>query len=245
MKNLIRHPYLFLLIASAIYITCLSFPPIGFYLIYPFILSGTIFHEFGHAIGAIITDGQVHHLQINANTSGVTTTSGGIRSIVIMGGYIGSIIFGNILLFVGYVSSRMFANLFLKGIAIVFFICSFVWFSNITSFAITGIFAASLYYISKTKFSKLIIMTIGALMVVHIIQDFNGGPSSDLNAYHKLWPMLSPAAWSIVWLLIAIAITYLNMRFLNSHYRSKYMSQMNIGGGPNPRYYEDFEKSGQ
>lgn len=83
----------------ALYVT-LQYIPYGKTLLYPINLIVTFLHEFGHAFFAIITGGSVHSIEINADGSGLAMTGGGIRGIVLMGGYIGSALFGNILLYV-------------------------------------------------------------------------------------------------------------------------------------------------
>ena len=74
---------------------------VGWRILYPIRLFVTFLHEFGHAAGAIITGGEVRHIRIDPNAGGVTQSAGGSRAITIMGGYIGSAIFGNALVYIG------------------------------------------------------------------------------------------------------------------------------------------------
>jgi hypothetical protein len=77
----------------------LQYMPYGKTLLYPINLIVTFLHEFGHAFFAVITGGAVRSIEINTNGSGLAMTAGGISGIILMGGYIGSAIFGNILLY--------------------------------------------------------------------------------------------------------------------------------------------------
>jgi hypothetical protein len=73
----------------------------GRMILYPITLLVTFLHEFGHALGALITGGEVMSIQINPDGSGVTMTRGGSRAVILMGGYIGSAILGNLLFYLG------------------------------------------------------------------------------------------------------------------------------------------------
>jgi len=84
-----------LLIFVIFYFLLKNVIPYGEYIIYPINLFVTFLHEFWHAFFAIITGGSVLEVQINNDGSWVATTSGGWRSIVLMGGYIWSATFVN------------------------------------------------------------------------------------------------------------------------------------------------------
>ncbi len=57
----------------------------GTLLLYPVTMLVTFLHEFGHAMGAILTGGRVEGLQVNSDGSGYTTTLGGSPGIVLIG----------------------------------------------------------------------------------------------------------------------------------------------------------------
>ena len=70
-------------------------------ILYPITLLVAFLHEFGHAFAAGITGGSILGMQINPDGSGVTTTAGGSTAFTLIGGYIGSAIFGNLLFYIG------------------------------------------------------------------------------------------------------------------------------------------------
>src|SRR5579883_3155868 len=73
-------------------------------ILYPIRLFVTFVHESGHALMAIATGGSVESLTVRSNGSGVTMTLGGIPWLVLSGGYLGSTVFGALLLQVGRIS---------------------------------------------------------------------------------------------------------------------------------------------
>jgi len=68
----------------------------------PYIMPLKVFvvylHELSHALGALITGGNVQYLVINWDESGFTRTSGGNFLAITSSGYIGSILFGSLML---------------------------------------------------------------------------------------------------------------------------------------------------
>ena len=105
---------------------------LGQRLLYPVTLFVTFLHEFGHALGAIVTGGHVNALQVNPNGSGFTKTVGGNPGIILMGGYIGSAIFGNLLFYIG-AKKQKWASTTLGLVGVLMAITAFVWFNSMTS----------------------------------------------------------------------------------------------------------------
>ncbi len=102
-------------IVAAILAVGLSHIPVVNVLIYPFKLFGTFVHEWSHALVAIATGGRVLELQINADLSGETMTSGGWLLPIFSAGYTGAAIVGALLL----LTPTRFANRLLVGIGVV------------------------------------------------------------------------------------------------------------------------------
>jgi len=69
----------------------------------PLRLFVTYVHEAGHGLGAILTGGRVIRFIVSPDGSGLATTAGGTRWVVISGGYLGAALFGSGLF---YLSNR-------------------------------------------------------------------------------------------------------------------------------------------
>jgi hypothetical protein len=169
----------------------------------------TFLHELGHAIATIVTGGHVLALQVNFDGSGLTTSSGGIRPIIICGGYLGSIFFGNLMFYIGIKYKNLSRDMAL-GLAIGMIIASFSWFSTLTSLLFTlgvGIFLMVLFF--KVPWSGRAFMIItGAYSIFYILHDYRIGPSSDLQAFSNI-AGLNPTLWMYIWLVNALIITLL------------------------------------
>lgn len=208
MKRLI-----FIALSIGVYLLLLMAP--GFSLLAkPIELLATFLHEFGHAFFALISGGSVHSLCVNMDGSGVTTTSGGSLGLITMGGYVGSAVFGNIMI---RLSKDNTASLALKSLGTIMLVSSFFWFDNITTSGLLTSFSISLLAISQwgsKEISSFILSFLGVACVVYIIQDFNVGPTSDLQAYESEVGIFPASVWMYIWLVLVIVITAFNLKTL-------------------------------
>lgn len=180
----------------------------------PINLFVTYLHEFGHAFGALITGGDVIALQVNSDGSGVTTTQGGSRSIIIMGGYIGSAIFGNLLFLIGAKWPKV-AQFTTYTLALSMAVSAIVWFNSMYTTTFLLVFALALFFIaSKTNLDRDILMFLGLASIIFIIQDFNVGPTSDLKMYAEHMIFLPQTVWMYIWLGLVLLLTFFNFRMI-------------------------------
>lgn len=183
-------------------------------MMYPIRLLVTFLHEFGHAVGALLTGGSVENVQINADGSGFTRTAGGSRPIILMGGYLGSALLGNMLLFIG-ARARPFVNVFSFLLAGAMLITSIAWYNSIFTSITLILFAGLILLLTlKTKFARDILLFLGLASIIYIIQDFNVGPSSDLSHYAQVMGVFPPQVWMYIWLGLAIVLLIVNIRLI-------------------------------
>ncbi len=195
------------------------------WLLYPFNLFVTFLHEFGHASAGFLSDGKVLGLQINNDGSGFTTVAGGNRAFVLSGGYIGSAVFGNILLRLSLFKQHI-AERTLYVVALVMLVSSFIWFYSIFATAFQLMFAFSLIIIARfTPFDREFLFFMGLSSLAYIIRDFRVGPSSDLAYYEREVGLFSTNQWMYIWWGIVLFISFINLRLIlleiNSRLRFK------------------------
>ncbi len=186
----------------------------GRIILYPFVLLVTFLHEFGHALGALITGGTVEAIQINSNGSGQTLSRGGSLAVILMGGYLGSAILGNLLFYIGARRPK-WSQVTLNIIAILMIITGLYWFDTIYTTIFLGLFAAAIFFIAnKTTFDREVLMFMGLASIIYIIQDFNVGPTSDLKMYAELFIFIPAAVWMYLWLAVAVILFFWNIRMI-------------------------------
>jgi len=182
--------------------------------IYPITQFVTFLHEFGHALGAILTGGEVLNLQVSQDGSGFTRTAGGSRPIVLMGGYLGSAIFGN-LLFLAGAKMKSYSQWVLYLVAALMVFSGLFWYNSIYTTGLLCGFAVLLLFIAaKTNWDSEILMFLGLASILYIIEDFNVGPRSDLKKYAELFVFIPANVWMYIWLVVALLLTGLNLRLV-------------------------------
>ncbi|MEO6039377.1 MAG: M50 family metallopeptidase [Saprospiraceae bacterium] len=187
---------------------------LGQLVLYPVTLLVTFLHEFGHALGAIITGGEVVSLQVSPDGSGYTTTRGGSSGLILMGGYVGSAVLGNLLFRIG-VKYKRFTQTTLLLLAGIMALVGVVWFESIISTAILFGFALVLYAIvRKTNWEQDVLMFLGLATVLYILQDFRVGPGGDLQQYERVVGLFPSQVWMYIWLVLVLLITLVNLRAL-------------------------------
>jgi hypothetical protein len=184
----------------------------GRMVLYPITLLVTFLHEFGHALGALITGGDVVSVQVNPDGSGVTMTRGGYRSVILMGGYIGSAILGNLLFYLGTRKQRT-AQVGLNILSVIMIIVGVIWFDGLYTTGFLMLFALVLFFIAnKTSLNKEVLMFLGLACLFHIVQDFRVGPSSDLEMYAEIFVVIPKIAWMYIWLAVVLLLTFFNLK---------------------------------
>ncbi len=187
---------------------------VGAVILYPVTLLVTFLHEFGHALGAILTGGSVQALQINSDGSGYTVTAGGWKAIILMGGYVGSAILGNLLFYVAVKkpNSTVFALYLLASVMV---LAAIVWFNSIYTTLFLIFASYILYFVGSRRFlHQEVLMFLGIASIIYIVQDFNIGPRSDLEEYARTMLIFSPDVWMYIWLAVVVFICFINIRWI-------------------------------
>ncbi len=210
-----------LIVLVIIYLLLKYIIPFGGIITYPINLLVTFLHEFWHAFFALITGGSVHWLVVNADWSWFTKISWWINDFVTAGWYLGSAIFGNLLLYIGFKPTpspslvrrgNSLAENILYFLSALMVFVSIFWFNWIVSSLIILALAGILFSLAKyTKYDSVILQFLGISSIIFIIEDFNVWPSSDLAHFSKFLP---ESVWMIVWLILVIAMTLWNLKII-------------------------------
>ena len=206
-----------ILLITAVYLGLTYFGGIwGWKLLYPVRIFVTFLHEFGHAIGTVISGGWVTDVEIYLNGGGRTVSMNGSPGVILMSGYLGSAFFGNLLFLVG-VKSQKLVKPTMALVIIAMAVTGFYWFSSIFTTFILAIFAAVLFWLTcKTRFARDALIALGLISVIYILQDITVGPQSDLKAYENTVGILPARGWMYVWLVLSLGLLALNLKILFS-----------------------------
>jgi hypothetical protein len=181
-------------------------------LLYPVIWLVAFLHELGHAIGALVTGGQVLALQINPDGSGLTTTQGGLVGIILICGYLGSALFGNLLFYIGARKASLSQST-LTALGVVMLFAALKWQTTPTSTFLQIAFGLVLLFLAwRTTWDRDVLMFLGMASVLYVVQDFRVGPSSDLAAYESRVGIFPAEVWMYIWLGVVLILTIWNVQ---------------------------------
>lgn len=225
-----------LLTAAAISVL-LWFIPYAEILTYPFRIFVTFIHEGGHAIAALLTGNSVASLSVAMNASGEThTTRGGLISEVLVSssGYLGSMIFGGLLLLL--IRRAIAARIVLLGSAVLIFgltiifglitpVFSFESWSGIPFTLFSGtLITLGLVLIAKFASARTALFFVSFLAVQCVLNALfdlktvflMSSPfaySSHTDAANMAAATGLPAIlWAGIWIAVALGILWLVMR---------------------------------
>ncbi len=189
------------------------------WLIFPLKILVVFFHELSHALAALLTGGEVDHVEIVAAQGGVCWTLGGNRFVILSAGYLGSLIWGGvILLLASRTEWDRAATAFLGALLL---LAGLVWVRPVLSFGfvsstLTGVAIAASALFLPNAVNDLLLKVIGLTSVAYAIldikQDILDRPhilesdAAQLAHYTGLPTLFWGAVWIIAALLAAVAL---------------------------------------
>ena len=123
-------------------------------LIYPIKLFVVILHEFSHGLAAVLTGGEIVKIEINERVGGVCWTRGGSRFLVASAGYLGSIVWGGLILTIAARSKYDKILGMVTGALLIF--VSLLYIRNLFGFLFTVGFGGTLIVIAYAAHNKIV-----------------------------------------------------------------------------------------
>lgn len=172
------------------------------------------FHELSHGLAAVLTGGSIARIELSANLGGVCWTSGGIRFIVISAGYLGSLIWGSIILLAA-VKTRHDKQI-TAGLGVLMLLVTAIWVRNIEGIVICLLTGFGLLALASNasenvcdQFLKFLGITSCFYVLIDIKEDLIDRSISVSDAY-KISEMLHVPDWLVgaAWLGLAGYITW-------------------------------------
>lgn len=191
-------------------------------IVYPIKLFVVFLHELSHGLAAELSGGDIVSIELDYRLGGLCTTQGGIRFIVASAGYLGSLLWGGIILVI--TSRTRFSSVVSFALGIMVIIVTLFYIPIGAGWLFTLPFAAALIALSlytSKQVSQLLLMFIGITSCLYAVLDikqdlwtmeFRG---SDADAMASITGI--PAiVWGLLWSLLSIAglvfFLYLSIR---------------------------------
>lgn len=187
--------------------------------LYPIKLFVVLAHEISHGIAAVVTGGSIVKIEISEQIGGACYTRGGLRLAVLPAGYLGSIIWGGLIL---TAASRTKAD---KAISVIIglFVAAItlLFIRNAFGFIFGGCFGAIMVLLgifAPMRVNDFILKFLGITSIGYAIIDIKDDLISRTVAGSDAYKMaeiipLPPVVWGIIWIIIAIvsAVFFLKM----------------------------------
>jgi hypothetical protein len=208
-----RRHWLGLLVLAFALVALWQVPWLG-WVAWPFRLFGTFVHELSHGLAAIATGGDFQRFSVHADLSGLAWSAGGIRVVVSSAGYIGSAIFGGVLIWLQ--ARGLSARTLLLGLGIAFGVLCLLFVRNafgiIAALAITtALLAAGLRLREPWREGLLEVLALQLILdgynslftVLHLAR--TGATQTDASAMAEMtW--LPASFWAVAWMVVSTAI---------------------------------------
>jgi hypothetical protein len=190
-------------------------------LLFPFRLFVTFIHEAGHGLAAIATGGRFIGFEINANGSGIATTAGGERALILPAGYLGAALFGAVLFYLA--NSVPYPRFISMGVGVLVMIIAVLFggiFSVATIFGVVMGFAIfAVGFRASADINILLLNMLAALTGLNAVLDVfylvnNSGASigmvrNDAAAFQAEYlPFVPASVVALVWSGIAVLMLW-------------------------------------
>lgn len=178
----------------------------------PFRYMETYYHELSHGLAAMVTGGRVHRIQLHFDGSGVCTTSGGSRIVILLAGYAGAALWGSALYLAGHHLGSAGDTLWLKAELALLAVTVVLWVRTLGTLLILGIvggtYAIALWYGPEgylpylLQFAGIYVLMNAIRAPLHLIDGRHAGDGAALADIFKVLP---EGVWILLWFLFALA----------------------------------------
>jgi hypothetical protein len=193
--------------------------------LYPFKLLTIYVHELGHALAGLATGAKIDGIEVHANEGGVCHLRGGNMWLILPAGYLGSAVFGSLLVLLGILSLK--AALFAKVAAVLLIVALVVslWWADswLTRGIAVGFVAliGFLWWFQNGVGLRYLINFIGTMSALYAIYDIyddtirRSVPESDASLMAKKTGI--PAiVWGLIWCAFScglrVGVVYLGVK---------------------------------
>lgn len=168
------------------------------------------FHEFGHAITAVLTGGHVKSISLDPREGGVTHMVGGRSAITLPAGYLGSSLIGALLIFCGFdiVASKIASMVLTVCFLLTLWWGKRDWLTILTILLAVGLLVAC-WFIVHAEPLRFVVLFIGVMSSLYSVWDICDDlilrkvNSSDASVFAKRYGG-SSQCWGVIWSIISI-----------------------------------------
>lgn len=189
--------------------------------VYPLKIFVVFLHELSHAIAGVATGGQVDRITLSAAEGGATYTRGGSPFLTLSAGYLGSLVWGLLLLLAADARPAR-GRIVLLVLACTMLFATVLLVRSVFGFAFGLIFGFALLVASRRLGAggvRVTLTVLGLTSALYAVLDIRDdilarpGAESDANMLSQLTG-IPTVVWGVLWISIALAASWLVLRRL-------------------------------
>ncbi|KAF9453521.1 hypothetical protein P691DRAFT_800148 [Macrolepiota fuliginosa MF-IS2] len=201
---------LYVIVAMAVIIFGFWNVPIVRNLINPLKLFTIGWHELCHIIAAILTGGRILKITIDPHVGGATIVEGGVPTIILAAGYIGSTLFGGVFILAGWTTLVAKIMSFVLGIGL---LMPLALVRDKLTIVLTFMYEGLLigfWFIDHAQALRWYCLFIGVMNILFVIWDvaddrfFHKTNDSDAAQFSILYPKIPTHVWATFWILFQL-----------------------------------------
>lgn len=182
--------------------------------VYPLKILVVLFHELSHGLAAVLTGGSIESIEVVAREGGLCVTRGGNRFVILSAGYLGSLVWGGVILLLASrtrldraISAVLGGLLLLVSLLFVRPFGSFGFLFGIGAGAVLVALGLWLPEVVNDYVLKVVGLTSCLYAVMDIQSDIIDRPHLRSDAYmlgeHTGLPTL---LWGVLWIVVAVVL---------------------------------------
>jgi hypothetical protein len=185
----------------------------GTVIVAPLKIFVVLLHEISHGLAAIATGGSIERIEINAQQGGLAFTRGGSRFVTLTAGYLGSMLWGGVILLT---ASRTKLDRYLSiGIGGFLLLVTLLYVRTTFGFAFSLVFGGAMVAMGlllSDRVNDLVLRLIGLTSCLYAVLDIlddvlrRPGIGSDADMLAELTGVPS-LVWGVLWMAAAVAAT--------------------------------------
>ncbi len=187
--------------------------------VYPLKMFVVLLHEISHGLVAIVTGGYIDRIVLDPAQGGLCECPGGSAFLTLSAGYLGSLVWGGLLVIAGHELKRWSRQIMLGiGVAVVALSLGFVRGSFGLTFGI--LFGVALVGVGRylpPVVSRVTLTTLGLTSCLYAILDIKSDviDRPELRSDARMLAEMTgvpTVAWGVLWILLALAFSWLLLR---------------------------------
>lgn len=179
----------------------------------PFKWSETYYHELSHGLACLLTLGKVNGIRLNFDGSGLCTTQGGSRIVILLMGYAGASLWGGALYMAGWALGDSGSAVWLQVELALLAVTVVLWVRDIKTLLILtvvgGVYAGALLY-AEQRVLHILLQYMGIYVMMNAIRAplylIDGQHVGDGAALADIFKIIPEIVWIFLWFALACGV---------------------------------------